>query len=100
MPRDQVNPEKALKTGALISFGNLFMSPFYARLGPFTSLTLTAAALFSVHEIGRAKQAGNGVWGFFSSKPNPTFSDANTSMKHVTEGGATVFDRIFPPGNK
>lgn len=28
MPQDQINPEKVLKTGALISFGNLFMSPF------------------------------------------------------------------------
>lgn len=100
MPRDQVNPEKTLKTGALISFGNLFMSPFYARLGPFASLTLTAAAVFGLHEIGRSKQAGNGFLGFFSNKPNPGVSDVNTAMKHVVEGGATVFDQIFSPGNK
>ncbi|CAM3019006.1 Uncharacterised protein [Legionella steigerwaltii] len=100
MPRDQVNPEKTLKTGALISFGNLFMSPFYARLGPFASLTLTAAALFGLHEIGRSKQAGNGFWGFFSNKTNPRVTDVDTAMQHVVEGGATVFDRIFPPGNR
>lgn len=65
MPRDQINSDKALKTGALISFGNLFMSPFYGRLGPFASLTLTAAALFGLHEVGRSKQSGNGFWSFF-----------------------------------
>lgn len=96
MPKDQMNPEKVLKTGALISFGNLFMSPFYSRLGPFASLTLTAAALFGLHEIGR-KQSGNGSFGFFT-KSNPRFSDVNTSIKHVVEGGATTFDRVFPPG--
>ncbi|KTD73639.1 hypothetical protein [Legionella tucsonensis] len=100
MPRDQINPEKALKTGALISFGNLFMSPFYGRLGTFASLTLTAAALFGLHEVGRSKQSGNGFWGFFSNKTNPGVSDVNTAMNHVMEGGSTVFDRIFPPGKK
>ncbi|WP_454783161.1 hypothetical protein [Legionella sp. WA2022007384] len=100
MPRDQINPEKALKTGALISFGNLFMSPLYARLGPFASLTLTAAALFGLHEVGRSKQAGNGFWGFFANKTNSGASDLNVTMNHVVEGGASVFDRIFPPGKK
>lgn len=98
MPRDQINPEKALKTGALISFGNLFMSPFYSRLGPFASLTLTAAALFGLHEIGRRQQSGSGFWGFFSNKSDPCIADMNTSMQRVVEGGADVFDRIFPPG--
>ncbi len=97
MPREQVNPEKAIKTGALISFSNLFMSPFYTRLGPFASLTLTAAALYGLHEVGRSKQSGNGFLGFFSSKPNLGVSDVNTAINHVVEGGATVFDRIFPP---
>ncbi|WP_240610441.1 hypothetical protein [Legionella qingyii] len=74
MPREQVSSEKVLKTGALISFGNLFMSPFYTRLGPFASLTLTAAALFGLHEVGRSRQSGNGFWGFFSNKANPDVS--------------------------
>ncbi|KTD03382.1 hypothetical protein [Fluoribacter gormanii] len=100
MPREQVSSEKVLKTGALISFGNLFMSPFYARLGPFASLTLTAAALFGLHEVGRNKQSGNGFWGFFSNKTNPDVSDLNTTMKHVVEGGGVVFDQVFPPGKK
>lgn len=99
MPRDPINPEKTLKTGALISFGNLFMSPFYSRLGPFASLTLTAAALFGLHEIGRRQQSG-GFWGFFSNKPDTSISDVNTSMKHVVEGGATVFDHIFLPSKR
>ncbi|WP_454785893.1 hypothetical protein [Legionella sp. WA2024007413] len=100
MPRDQVSPEKVLKTGALISFGNLFMSPFYTRLGPFASLTLTAAALFGLHEVGRNKQSVNGFWSFFSNKTNPRDSDLDTTIKQVMEGGASVFDQIFPPGKK
>ncbi|KTD10724.1 hypothetical protein Lgra_1690 [Legionella gratiana] len=100
MPQDQINPEKVVKTGALISFGNLFMSPFYSRLGPFASLTLTAAALFGLHEIGRRQQSGNGFWGFFSKKPDANISDMNTSMQRIVEGGATVFDQVFPPGKR
>ncbi|KTC82999.1 hypothetical protein [Legionella cincinnatiensis] len=99
MPRDQINPEKVLKTGALISFGNLFMSPFYPRLGTFASLTLTAAALFGLHEVGRRQQSG-GFWGFFSSKSDANISDMNTSIQRVVEGGATVFDHVFPPGKR
>lgn len=99
MPKERLNPEKALKTGALLSFGNLFMSPFYSRLGPFATLTLTAAALFGLHETGR-KQSGNGVWGFFSNKSSPKVTDVNTTVNHIIEGGATVFDQIFPPVKK
>ncbi|KTD65207.1 hypothetical protein Lsan_0882 [Legionella santicrucis] len=100
MPQDQLNPEKVLKTGALISFGNLFMSPFYPRLGPFASLTLTAAALFGLHEVGRRQQSSNGFWSFFSNKSDANISDVNTSMQRVVEGGATVFDHVFPPGKR
>ena len=100
MPGDQINPDKIQKTGALISFGNLLMSPFYSKLGPITSLTLTAVALYGLHEIGRNKQSGHGFWGFFSSKTNTAAADLNSTMKNMAEGGSIVFDRLFPPGKK
>ncbi|WP_115707151.1 hypothetical protein [Legionella sainthelensi] len=100
MPQDQINPEKVLKTGALISFGNLFMSPFYPKLGTFASLTLTAAALFGLHEVGRRQQSNHGLWGFFSNKSDVNTSDVNTSMQRIVEGGAMVFDQVFPPGKR
>ncbi len=101
MPGDQqINPDKVLKTGALISFGNLFMSPYYAKLGAFTSLSLTAAALFGLYQVGKSQQPGNSFFGFFSNRNGAGVTDVNTSMKHIAEGGATVFDRIFPPGKK
>lgn len=94
MPQDQINPEKVLKTGALISFGNLFMSPFYPKLGPFASLTLTAAALFGLHEVGRRQQSNHGFWGF-SNKSDVNTSDVNTSMQRIVEGARRCLIRFF-----
>jgi len=101
MKTNEVSTEKTQKTSALLAVFNLILSPLYylnAKLGLTTSIVLTGAALYELHEIGKSRRPGsntlNNMNNFFAAQTGAPTSNIDNAVRNIVNGGDVVFDEL------
>lgn len=99
MPKNEIDPEKALKTGVVLGLINLILSPLWlldAKLGVTASIALSAVAVYQFAQLGRERRPGsnavNTANNFFVSLFGGSSTDMENTTRNVANGGAAVFD--------
>ncbi len=103
MSKEKVDTEETKKTAILLAFANMLLAPLYyfnSKVGFTTSVALTGAALYQLHELGKEQRPAenflNNASTFFLSQADASKANVDNTVSNIVKGGAIIYDGLVP----
>jgi hypothetical protein len=103
MQKNEVSTDQAGKISVLMGALNFLLAPIYwanSKVGLAASISLTGAAIYGLHEVGKEERAGenavHNVSKFFSPLTGAPSSDMKNALQNIAKGGEVIFDKFAP----